>query len=94
MRVAHLPQRHGINEIDVARDERGERFFGIAPGVFLQQGQVVIQHVTHTFTLVRKGNRLSSQTAILSGYCKARCRSGILMNQFSENIYCAAMGIK
>ncbi|HEX3855810.1 MAG TPA: hypothetical protein VHY30_00765, partial [Verrucomicrobiae bacterium] len=28
MRVTHLPQRDGINEIDVARDERGERLLG------------------------------------------------------------------
>ncbi|MGD0253782.1 MAG: hypothetical protein ABSC01_13935 [Verrucomicrobiota bacterium] len=47
MWVAHLPERHGINEIDVARDERGERFLGIAPGIFPQQGQVVIRHLTH-----------------------------------------------
>jgi len=42
MRVAHLPQRHGINEIDVARDDRGERFFGIIAGEFPQKVQVVI----------------------------------------------------
>jgi hypothetical protein len=47
MRVAHLPQRHRINEIDVARNERGERLLGIALGIFPQQGQVVIQHFTH-----------------------------------------------
>src|ERR1039458_7888706 len=58
MRVAHLPQRHGINQIDVARDECGERLLGIAPGIFPQQGQVVIHGFTHTFTLPRKGNRL------------------------------------
>ncbi len=42
--------RHGINQIDVARDERGKRLLGIAPGVFPQQRHVVIQHFTSTFT--------------------------------------------
>ncbi|HSY73954.1 MAG TPA: hypothetical protein VK810_00660 [Dongiaceae bacterium] len=42
MRVAHLPQRHGINEVDVARDERGECFFGIIAREFPQQVQVVV----------------------------------------------------
>ena len=44
MRVAHLPQRHGIDEIDVAHNECGERLLGIAPGIFLQQRDVVIGH--------------------------------------------------
>ena len=30
IRIADLPQRHGINQIDVARHERGERLLGIA----------------------------------------------------------------
>jgi hypothetical protein len=47
MRVAHRPPRDGINQIDVARDERGERLLGIALGIFPQQDQVVIQHFTH-----------------------------------------------
>src|SRR5215472_19159481 len=35
---------------DISRYERGERLFGIAPGVVPQQGQVVIHDFTHTFT--------------------------------------------
>jgi hypothetical protein len=57
-RVAHLPQRHGINQIDVTRGERGERLLGILLGVFPQQGQVVVQDFTDIFTLKPKGNRL------------------------------------
>ena len=58
MRVAHLPQCHGIHQIDVARDEHGERLFGIVPSIFPQQSQVVIRHFTHTFTPPGKGNNL------------------------------------
>ena len=29
MRVTHLPQRDGINQVDVTRDECGKRRFGI-----------------------------------------------------------------
>ena len=61
MRVAHLPHRHGIDQIDVARDQRGERFLGIAPGIFAQQGQVVVHDFTDIFTRRRKGNRLFLQ---------------------------------
>jgi hypothetical protein len=42
----------------VARDERAERLFGITPGVFAQQGQVVIWHFTISFTLAAKPNSL------------------------------------
>jgi predicted RNase H-like HicB family nuclease len=42
MRVAHLPQRHGINQIDVPRHERGERGLGIVTGEFPQKAQVII----------------------------------------------------
>jgi hypothetical protein len=58
MRVAHLPQRHGIDQIDVAGDARGERLFRVAPGVFPQQGQVVVRHFTLSFTPAAKANRL------------------------------------
>ena len=34
MRVTHPAQGHRINQIDVARDQGGERFLGIAPGIF------------------------------------------------------------
>ncbi|MGP8021131.1 MAG: hypothetical protein ACLPRE_09135 [Limisphaerales bacterium] len=46
MWLAHLSQRHGIDEIDVARNERGKSLLGMAAGVLAQQGQVVI----HDFT--------------------------------------------
>jgi hypothetical protein len=46
-----LPQRNGINQIDVARDEHRERFLGIVPGIFPQQRHVVGHHLTYTFTL-------------------------------------------
>jgi hypothetical protein len=58
IRVAHLPQRDGINEIDMARDERGERRLGIVPRMVTQQVQIVIHRFTNTFTPPRKSNRL------------------------------------
>ena len=58
MRIAHLPQRDGINEIHMTRHERGKGGFGIIAGKIAQQSQVVIHHFTDTFTLARKSNRL------------------------------------
>ena len=41
-RVAHLPHRRRIDEVDVARDQRGKRRLGLAGGVVPQQCHVVI----------------------------------------------------
>ena len=58
MRIAHLPQCNGMNEIDMARDECGERLLGIVPGIFLQQCHVVSHHPAYIFTLPPKSAKL------------------------------------
>jgi hypothetical protein len=44
MRVTHQSHRHGIDQVDVARYERGEGGLGIVPGIFPQQRVVVVRH--------------------------------------------------
>src|SRR5262249_11417927 len=61
MRVAHLPQRDRINEINVPRHQRGKRLLGIASGIFPQQRHVIRHHLTYTFTLRRKRDRVFSR---------------------------------
>jgi hypothetical protein len=41
MRVAHLPQGGGMDEIEMPRDERLKRRLGLVPGKFPHQGHVI-----------------------------------------------------
>ena len=59
MRVAHLPERRRIYEIDVARHEAFEGLIGLAGGVFPHERHVIIHHSTYKWTLQRKGDNLS-----------------------------------
>ena len=41
VRVARLPERHGINQVDMPRHQGGESFPGIVPGILAQQHAVI-----------------------------------------------------
>ena len=41
MRIARVAQRHGVDLVDVSRDELGKGFLGMVLDVFAQQGVVI-----------------------------------------------------
>jgi hypothetical protein len=90
MRVAHRAQRHGINEVHMARDERGEGRLGIIPGEFPQKVQVVSLHFIDIFTRRRKGNRLFFGRMMFPANVSALKNANAYerISQDSENNYC------
>jgi hypothetical protein len=56
MRVADLPQRRRIDEIDVTRNQRLKGSFGLAGGVFPHQRHVITHHPSDTWTPGPKGD--------------------------------------
>jgi hypothetical protein len=58
MRVTRLPQRHGIDQIDMAGHEHGKGGFGLVPGILAQQGQVGVRHFIDISPPLEKGNNL------------------------------------
>jgi hypothetical protein len=95
MRVAHLPQRHGINEIDVPRHERGEGRLGIIPGVFAQPHNVVVRHFTHIIYAGVKRQQvifcLKFYPANASKLKKSNSNQKLFV--IFENIYCVPVRI-
>jgi hypothetical protein len=72
MRVAGVPQRDGIDLVDVPRHERGKGFLGAAIRVFAQQS-IVIQFL-HLHLIAAKGENVT----VLFSSTLATLRCGII----------------
>jgi len=57
-RIAHLPQRRRIDQVDVARHQRLKSPLGLAGGVVPHQRHVVIHHPLNKWTPKIKGDKL------------------------------------
>ena len=84
--VADVPQRHGINQIDMPRHQRGKRFIGLVFRVLLQQCAVIrwlhfpisVRHPAKTDNLFApsgRGRRAGARPAYFAAFTASMCQS-------------------